>query len=199
MVICAFVIGLCTGLIFQTNDAYDRASLSELQERIEALEAQVADQDVTINDLEHSGAIYRWAIFSTYNNNTGWLMNNGSDMFGGINPSNWTDGNAIAASMSPDKEILRTLYTRKGYGGKNALVMAKVFHQYSSTNGQVVSALFRIENTTSDNIIWTPYFYYTCYYSWSERASVALNGVNQWDSGSQNCMALPSNGFFYVL
>ena len=41
MVICAFAIGLCTGLIFQTNEAYGRVSLSELQAQINDLQDQI--------------------------------------------------------------------------------------------------------------------------------------------------------------
>ena len=46
MVICAFVIGLCTGLVFQTNDAYARVSLSDLQAQITALQGQVTTLEI---------------------------------------------------------------------------------------------------------------------------------------------------------
>ena len=41
-----------------------------------------------------AGAIYRWAVFHTYDENIGWLMGNSSNMFGGIQPSDWTDYSA---------------------------------------------------------------------------------------------------------
>ena len=37
-VVCVFIFGLSTGLVFPANDAYSRTSLSELEARIEALE-----------------------------------------------------------------------------------------------------------------------------------------------------------------
>lgn len=134
-----------------------------------------------------TSATYRWSQFSTYLNNVGWVIGNNSSMFGGINPSIWTDGSGLASGMSNDSEVLRTLFTRKGYGGSNAMIMSDVYHQYSSTTGKVATALFRIKNTTSAAIDWTPYFYYSCNSSWGERASIAINGLDIWNSGGTNC------------
>ena len=41
MVICVFVIGLCAGLLFPTNDAYARISLLDLQNQINDLQDQI--------------------------------------------------------------------------------------------------------------------------------------------------------------
>jgi Collagen triple helix repeat (20 copies) len=157
---------------------------------------------------KHTGAIYRWNQFSSYSNASGWLANNEANLFGGVAPSNWTDNNAVAGSMSSDSEVLRTLFTRKGFGGKNAHIMSEVYTMYSSTNGRVTVALFRIKNSTFSSINWTPYFFYTCYSSWGERASVAMNGVHIWDSGGTNCdvnnntnvtLAIPANSTSTVI
>jgi hypothetical protein len=86
--------------------------------------------------------------------------------------------------MSGDKEVMRTLFTRKGYGGKNALVYADDWVGYGSTNSKHAVALFRIKNTTPSDIIWTPKVHLSAYPAWGERASVALNGVTLWDDGS---------------
>ena len=51
----------------------------------------------------------------------------------------------------------------------------------------MAAALFRIKNTTSGAIGWSPHFHYTCYAGFSERASVALNGANSWNSGGSHC------------
>jgi len=125
-----------------------------------------------------SGAVYRWNAFSTYSQPSGWYADNDSDLFGGVGPQNWTDANAIASNMSADKEILRTIFSRKGFGGKNAVVFADDWMSYSSTNGKVAMALFRIKNTTNDPITWTVTTHLTCYGSWGEWASIALNGVD---------------------
>ena len=127
-------------------------------------------------------ATYRYAIFNTYENGINWMANNDPSLFGGIAPSNWTDGNAVASQLSADKEVLRTLFTRKGYAGANALVHAETFGFYSSTDGKVVVALFRIRNTTATPITWTPVVRLSAYGAWGEQASVALNGASIWTS-----------------
>jgi hypothetical protein len=132
----------------------------------------------------HTGAVYRWAEFDTYDNAGNWMYANNANMFGGVQPSVWTDNYGLASNMSADKEVLRTLFTRKGYGGKNAVVNSLMHAQYSSTTGHVTLALFRIKNTTGSDIIWSPNFYYTAFFSWGETASVALNGASAWTSGS---------------
>ena len=138
-------------------------------------------------DNSHVGAIYRWAVFSSYGQAFGqWYGGNNSDLFGGVFPSNWGDGNAIASQMSSDKEVLRALFTRKGYGGKNATLVADEWQSFSSTNSRHVAALFRIRNTTQGDIVWSVDVYQTAYGGWAERASVALNGVLVWESGGSN-------------
>jgi hypothetical protein len=130
---------------------------------------------------------YRWNVFSTYDNGSGWLAGNTPYLFGGVNPSTWTDGGATAAQLSPDKDLQRSFLTRKGYFGSNALVYASANELYfSSTSGKVVVALFRIRNTTASPISWTPYFYFSSYGGWSELASVALNGANVWVNSGNN-------------
>jgi hypothetical protein len=130
--------------------------------------------------------VYRWNVFSTFVEAGGFMMGNSPELFGGVNPSNWTDGMAAAHQMSADKNTLRALFTLKGYPGTSALVYADVFNQFSSTNGKVVAALFRVRNTTAAPITWTPLFWHTCFASWGESASVALNGVSQFQTGG-NC------------
>ena len=130
-------------------------------------------------------ALYRWNDFHTYFNGGGWLMGDSAAMFGGIAPSAWTDNNYRAGNISADKEAQRTLFNRKGYAGKNAMVISDTYFSYSSTDGHVVVALFRIRNTTASAIAWPLNFYYSSYGGWAESAGVALNGVEQWfDSGS---------------
>ncbi len=131
----------------------------------------------------YSGSIYRWATFSTYNQPTGWYANNNPTLFGGVNPSNWSDGNAIAANMSSDKQILLALFSNKGHAGKNANVYAHEWYSYSSTNGKHAAALFRVENTTGSDINWVVDWYCTAYAGWNERASVSVNGADTWNSG----------------
>ncbi len=132
--------------------------------------------NITINAT--SKPCFRWNVFHTYMNDVGWVFNNNSLMFGGVEPSFWTDGNATAVNISSDKEVQRTLFNKKIYPGKNAMVYSNVYTQYSSTNGEIVVVLMRVKNTTSSNINWDVSFYYTAHSVFSERAGIALNGVN---------------------
>ncbi|PCI79690.1 MAG: hypothetical protein COB20_04320 [SAR86 cluster bacterium] len=133
----------------------------------------------------HSGAIYRWSVFSSYDQNHGWIGANSGSFFGGIQPSNWTDNGATVDSLGTIEE-LQTLFTKKGYASKNALIIADTWTSVSSTNGKMALALFRIKNTTSSAILWPVTAHHTSYHGWGERASVALNGTSVWDSGSSN-------------
>ncbi len=133
-----------------------------------------------------SNATYRWAVFSTYGQAHGqWYGGDSPALFGGVNPSNWTDGNYRPVHMSSDSDILRTIFTRSGppIGTlKNAMVYADEWYSTSSTNGKVVLALFRVRNTTANPINWKVYWYRTAYGGWNEYAGIALNGVEVWQS-----------------
>lgn len=149
---------------------------------------QNADLVVDVNGYYLPNApsppVYRWAAFNTYDQNYNWMLANNGIFFGGVSPALWTDGLAIASLMSADKEVLRTLFVNKGYPGANATVWAETFTNYSSTNGRIVAALFRVRNTTANAINWTVRFYYSCYGDWGEQASAALNGVSVFTSGA---------------
>lgn len=101
----------------------------------------------------------------------------------------WTDMNALAGSMSADKEVLRTLFQRKGYAGANALVYSENHASPGGTNGRVVVALFRVQNTSASPIQWSPAFRYSAFGGFNEFASVALNGVTQWNSAGATVSA----------
>lgn len=124
--------------------------------------------------------------WSTYNQVSGWYASNNADMFAGVAPSNWGDNKAKASAMSSDKEMLRTLFTRKGYAGKNVTVVADEWYYYSSTNSKHAAVLFRIRNTTASPINWHLYFYATSSNSYAEVASLSLNGEDTWYTTDDN-------------
>jgi len=170
-----------------------RVSLTQLQQQIDALQQQV--DDITGGSMfipKHHGAVYRWAVWSTYNQSGGWYAGNNPALFGGVNPSNWGDGGYRAVHMSSDKDVLRTLFNKKGYAGKNATVWAEEWYSYSSTNSKHAAALFRINNTTENPITWNVYAYMTAYGGWGERASIAVNGTEVWYSGGSTYSAAHS-------
>jgi hypothetical protein len=147
---------------------------------IEGIQGPVGPQGPPGLPASTSSRVYRWNVFNTYYEGHNWIFNNDASLFGGVIPAYWTDGNATAAQISSDKEVQRTLFVNKGYPGKNATVYADRFMTYSSTDGKVVVVLFRVKNNAEDFIQWPLSFRYTCYASWSEKASVALNGQNVW-------------------
>jgi hypothetical protein len=136
------------------------------------------------NGSSAARATYRWNVFSTWDVAAGnWLLGNTANLTGGVAPSTWAYSFATAAQLSSDKEVLRALFTQKGYGGANALVYADNYVQYSHPYScKVALALFRVKNSTASSIAWTPYFWYTAYSGYNKLASVALNGVNLWTS-----------------
>jgi hypothetical protein len=132
--------------------------------------------------------VWRWTTFHTYQQSYGWWWSNAAAMYTlGIAPSTWTDNNATVDQISSNKDWLKSMLSSKGYGGRNASVIQDNFTYYSSTDGPVTIAMFRIRNTTGAPITWTPQYMITYYAGWGERASVALNGVLQWSSGGSDC------------
>ena len=143
------------------------------------------------------GSLYRWNVWSTYNQPAGWYFGNDANMTGGVNPSTWGNSWGQASQMSSSSTVLRTLFTRQGprltQNQGNATVVADEWYYYSSTNSKHAGALFRIQNTTSGNINWNVCWWKTSSDgSYDERASIALNGSDVWNSGSTATYA--SNG-----
>ena len=138
------------------------------------------------------GAIFRWAKWNNYWAwQTGWYSDNRADLYGGVAPSNWSSG-YLASQMSSETRHLAALFHRRGPGiaskAENALVTSEEFSDsYGSSNGgRFAAALFRVKNTTASAISWRLHFYCTAYGGWSERCSVALNGVNAWNSSGSD-------------
>lgn len=163
-------------------------AIADHEMRIGQNETAIADNTANIATLMAppliAGSVYRWNVFSTYSQQSGWYAANNGSLFGGVPPNTWSDTNALASQMSSSKDVLRALFTRKGYAGANALVYADEWVGYSSTNGKHVAALFRIKNTTATDIVWTPYVQVTAYPNWGESASIALNGIPVWSSST---------------
>jgi subtilisin-like proprotein convertase family protein len=149
---------------------------------------------------------YRWGVWSTYSPNGGWMFGNQADLFGGVNPSTWSDGNANASDISADKAVQAALFSRKGSALNNARVYSEWFkfgqsRGCSSCQSRFAGTLFRVKNTTSAAITWPVRFAYTAFPGWSERASVAVNGQNVWYTDSDcatGCLkdvgiAIPAN------
>ena len=59
-------------------------------------------------------------------------------------------------------DVLRTLFNRTGRSGLNAMVYADSWYSFSSTNGKMAGAVFRVRNSTGSAVIWTPVFFYSC-------------------------------------
>merc|ERR1712166_967191 len=129
--------------------------------------------------------VFRVATFHTYNQRR-WHDGNRGNAFGGIAPSDWTDGSRRADQMSNDFKYLARLYTKTAtastFGGT---VCSEMFGMTSSTNGLVCGALFRIKNTGKNTVRWTPKHTMTSFTGWGESASITLNGNNL--IGNRDC------------
>ena len=212
-IIVVAAIALVVGFL-QPVPSQARESLTALRNDITQNQEDIADLWDAVTELQTAaaprGAVFRWQVFSTYGNTgySGWAMGNRPELFGGVYPSNWTDGNHRAVHMSSNPEVLRTLLINRGTAGSNAMIYSRTFLQYSSTEGRVVVSLFRVRNNTGEDIIWRPYFYYTSSMSWSEMAGVAVNGAEVWNSGGTNSgtshntnvsINIPANGTSTVI
>lgn len=157
--------------------------------------------------LGKSQAAYRWAVWSTYNEASGWFFNNETHLTGGVAVSNWSDSNATAAQISADKKTQAALFNKKAAISPNSVVWADTWLAFSSTNGKFAGALFRVRNRTGAAINWPLYFYATAYPAWGEKASIALNGVDAWntagDSGATTnhttTLSIPANRISTVI
>lgn len=132
-------------------------------------------------------ATYRWAVWSTYDQSSGWIAGNDPNLFGGINPSSWSDGSAVASSLSSDKNVLGTLFNNRKVVSPNSLVVADTWYNSSSTNGKHAAALFRVRNNTGSAVTWNVTFVYSQYTGWAEVASATLNGAATWTGASTSC------------
>jgi len=129
--------------------------------------------------------VFRVAEWHTYNQRF-WHDGNTGNAFGGIRPSDWTDGSRRADQMSNDFKYLARLFTKTAtastFGGT---VCAEMFGMTSSTNGLMCGALFRIKNTGKSTVRWSPKHTMTSFTGWGESASITVNGNNQ--IGNRNC------------
>merc|ERR1712166_1361744 len=130
--------------------------------------------------------VYRVARFKTHQGNFGWFDSNANNGYGGVHPSQWTDGNARADQMNADVKYLQRLFTQKETANKyGANICSAGYDQRTSTTGLVCGALFRIKNTGTSTIRWSPAITMTSYHGWSETASISLNGNNL--IGNRDC------------
>jgi len=154
-----------------------------------------------------SQAIYRWAVWSTYNEAAGWFYNNDSSLTGGVTPSNWSDASATAAQISSNKKVQAALFNKKAAVSQNSAVWSETWLAYSSTNSKFAGALFRVRNKTGASINWTLNYYATAYPGWGEKASIALNGVDAWSTSVDSTvttthsvtLAIPANRISTVI
>jgi len=130
--------------------------------------------------------VFRIAKFHTYHNSYGWLDGNRDSGYGGIHPSQWSNGEYRVDQMNNDFKYLQRLFTRKATASSfGATICADMNNQYSSTNGGHCGVIFRIKNTGKSTVSWSPLVTMTSYHGWDETASISVNGNNQ--IGARNC------------
>jgi hypothetical protein len=131
--------------------------------------------------------VYRWMAWSNYAQWYGWYCGNSTEMFAGVNPSNWADGGYRAVHITSDKNSIGGLFSWKGYAMYNANIFVRKNRHYSSTEARFVGVVFRIKNNSGSAQTWTPYYYYTSYGSWSNYASMSINGNELWYTSGNSC------------
>merc|ERR1712139_579485 len=78
-----------------------------------------------------------------------------------------------------------------------ATICAENFIMHSSTNGLMCGAVFRIMNKQTSTVTWRPEWRFISYSGWGERASITVNGNNNWSDGgchgrNGGCTVTPS-------
>jgi hypothetical protein len=137
----------------------------------------------TTHYLDHSVPYCRWNMWQTHQHRSSWYVGNNNEQYGGIHPSQWTDGNAVAWSMQNDFKYLRSLFKQSAKGGKWGMnLCSETYMMFSSTTGLMCGAVFRIHNSNGGTTRWRPQWAWTSYRGWSERASISVNGQGNWHS-----------------
>jgi len=130
--------------------------------------------------------VYRIGKWWSYNPRVSWFDSNSPDMFGGVNPSRWSDGNARADMMANNWKQLKALFTKKETADKyGANMCSEAYGQFTSTTGFTCGVIFRIKNTGTRSVRWAPAVTMTSWHGWSETASISLNGNNL--IGNRDC------------
>jgi hypothetical protein len=126
--------------------------------------------------------VFRWNIFSTYNQNCCWLDRDRNRAFGGVRPQQWGDGNYRAHDMTADLGVMRRLFNRRmtGDADMGANVCIENWMMTHSTDDRRCVALFRIRNTETTAKQWPVSWSFTGWSGWGNQASVAVNKQNVW-------------------
>lgn len=170
-------------------------SVMALNSRLVAIQSSFTQIPLQVNNSRvrsSASPVYYYNLFSTHNPGEGWYYSNNNFLTLGVAPSQWSDNSFTLSSISSSKDLWRNFFTKRGYGGFNALVWSEEWLQYSSTNGRLIGLMFRIRNITPNTTItWNLSFMFSSYAGYGEAASLAVNGNQLWTSltlgAQQNC------------
>lgn len=138
--------------------------------------------------------VFRWKMWNTHPNaNIGWFDENDRNGFAGVAPQKWSDNYGKAWDINNDLESLTRLFNQRIVAPSfGATVCATVDVHYSSTDGTLCGAVFRIRNTADVPRIWQPAITISSWHAWSESATISVNGENTWVSDcSSQCIFAP--------
>jgi hypothetical protein len=166
----------------------DTAARSDAVETMAAEIEDLQDQLTAVTAaLEGSQRLFRHAVWDDYDGWGGWAMGNRTEMFGGVNPSNWGNSGYYAWNMSNQAGQMRTLFNQKLWPGPNAMVHNEQYttaYGWGSSNySRWAAVLMRIRNNTGSSISIPGSglcFYFSAYGGWGNYASLSLNGASTW-------------------
>eukprot|EP00055_Hartaetosiga_balthica_P013096 m.65819 g.65819 ORF g.65819 m.65819 type:complete len:430 (-) comp8170_c1_seq1:2278-3567(-) len=177
-----------TNLTARSNTVLDDAqTLFDFIDNIDTTKLSTIESSMKLKALySPSIPVFRWNVWQSYSQTFGWHAGNTAAYYGGVAPSTWDDGYGYAGSMSQDLDVLRTFFTHRMVSSWNANVWAQEWRYYSSTTAMHAAVLFRIRNTTPNNIDWSIYWKYFNYAGWSESSGITVNFQSNYQDNS-NC------------
>ncbi len=153
---------------------------------------QIKGDLIVDGNLQVSGAggipSYWAGSFHTYSyGNSAYFGNDNKATTAGIAPSAW-QASAVVSQIPDDIDTLRSVFNERHTMSANSNVCAEMWRAGSNSTptkeGRWCGAVFRVRNTTANDITWPIQFYYTACQDVGQLASVSINGQSSWASSS---------------
>ncbi|MEM6406562.1 MAG: hypothetical protein AAF669_08260 [Pseudomonadota bacterium] len=164
--------------------AYLAKALDTLKGNLSNSEYSDCNNGEVTNNLKNEKP-YRWTKFSTYHDSD--MVGESAKCFGGITLERWRKQKVEAHDINHSVEYMNSLFNRKGYGGKNTIVICtrSVFYNQEENN-EVGLVMFRVKNITEQVLTWNVCYNYSSHDRMGYVASVSMNSTRIWSSEGMN-------------